>query len=251
MNILNELKEISPVLAQIPVAHPYHVPDGYFDGLAEQMLINIKSAYTSDVHEELAALSPMLNRLNKKGPYVVPEGYFNELVVNMSTITTMVNVESVTSETEMLSPAISHLRTKQAYEIPDGYFESLPARVLEKIKHQQPAKVVAGRFNKTAIKFAAAAIIIGFVLISTLLYVMKNSKLATVAPLAGIEKVSSEEIENFLNNQTDPLSDQINLVPDTEDMDESDMKLLLADVSDDELEQYLLIQQTDLEKRSN
>ena len=53
---------------------------------------------------------------------------------------------------------------------------------------------------------------------------------------AGIQKASDEEILSFIQNDEAPLSESI--FNSDSDMDESDIKTMLANVSDSELEQF-------------
>jgi hypothetical protein len=53
---------------------PYSVPEGYFEGLAEQVLARIRQ---EEAKEELGTLSPLLQQLSKKQPYSTPVGYFD------------------------------------------------------------------------------------------------------------------------------------------------------------------------------
>ncbi|WP_158085342.1 hypothetical protein, partial [Niastella vici] len=62
-NILNELREISPVVAELGHQVPYTVPAGYFEGLAHQLLQLVKAG---------DAGSPVLPKANN--PYQVPQG---------------------------------------------------------------------------------------------------------------------------------------------------------------------------------
>src|SRR6185369_3720963 len=101
ITILNELREISPVVAEINPANPYQVPAGYFEGLAEKILLRLKNPYSvpqgyfetlpdiilkkakaqhsSSAKEELEVLSPLLSQISKKTPFSTPAGYFDEL----------------------------------------------------------------------------------------------------------------------------------------------------------------------------
>jgi len=66
--ILDELKEISPILATIGHEGPYTVPAGYFNGLAKDILLKI----TMSEQE-----SPAVPGLSKAPVYQVPAGYFD------------------------------------------------------------------------------------------------------------------------------------------------------------------------------
>ena len=77
-NILEELKAMGSALADFPRNNVYSVPPGYFDSLAENVLLRIKAGNTSSAKEELEILSPLLSKASKKMPYEIPSGYFDQ-----------------------------------------------------------------------------------------------------------------------------------------------------------------------------
>jgi hypothetical protein len=78
-DILQELNDNAPELASIESAMPYKVPAGYFDDLAELVLMRIQTMSAGTAGEELETLSPLLHGLKKEMPYKVPDGYFESL----------------------------------------------------------------------------------------------------------------------------------------------------------------------------
>src|SRR5574338_326142 len=84
-NILEELNSLNSSLVK-DNKNPYQVHDGYFDGLAEQVLRRIRAMEIADPAGELTALSPFLASLPKTNPYVVPARYFEELDPSFVTI---------------------------------------------------------------------------------------------------------------------------------------------------------------------
>ena len=107
-DIQNELNEISPIVAAVPYVNPFHidneyfesilpelkariaadsfyvfaspltVPEGYFEGLAGNVLQKIREEENNTV-DELRRLSPMIAAIGKKNIFTVPVGYFEEL----------------------------------------------------------------------------------------------------------------------------------------------------------------------------
>lgn len=75
--INSELKELNSNLSGQEPRMPYPVPQGYFEGLAEQVLTRIRQ---EEAKEELGTLSPLLQQLSKKQPYSTPVGYFDRPV---------------------------------------------------------------------------------------------------------------------------------------------------------------------------
>lgn len=112
INILNEIREISPVVAQVGNQPTYQVPAGYFDGLAEQVLQRIRA------EEENTPVLP-----NTTNPYQVPQGYFEGLAAQV-----MQRIKASEESFPFLPQATN------PYKVPGGYFEELPNQVLQRIK---------------------------------------------------------------------------------------------------------------------
>ncbi len=154
-------------------------------------------------------------------------------------------------ELENLSPVLSGLQSKQVYDVPAGYFENLPGIVLEKARAQKPARVVKMNATRRVVRYAVAAVIAGGLILSGWFY-LGNSKGGTPAvdstgmladiphPIAdSLNNISEEGLQNYLENQNDATADAPIANNVDNDIKPSDMKAMLADVSDDELQQYL------------
>ncbi len=75
--IENELQELNSRLFAGLSQNPYTIPAGYFEGMAAQVLAEIRRRETQ---EELNALSPTLSGLSREIPYTTPAGYFDRSV---------------------------------------------------------------------------------------------------------------------------------------------------------------------------
>jgi hypothetical protein len=270
--ILNELKEISPVVAQIGFQLPYQVPAGYFEGLPEQILARVKGSeeegspvlgskkdnpyhvpqgyfenFAANIlqrikaneaqtaKDELEALSPLLSGLSKKTPFSTPAGYFEELTDNA--VAGARAIDFVNEELENLSPLMNSLKGKNVYEVPAGYFEQLPEQVLQRAK-KQPGKTVSMNFTRRIVRYAAAAVVAGLIITAAWLYLGNGGN--TIDPaLAGIEEVSEEDLQNFIENQTVNPAETSVIASVNVEMDAEDLQEMLADVSDEELMKYL------------
>ncbi len=227
---------LDPVL-NISKDNAYQVPEGYFDGLANTILNRIKAAEAKDANEELELLSPALNQISKTNPFTVPDGYFSELPENV--VSGVQAVAFVNEELENLAPWMTALKQKNVYTVPQGYFDTLSDTILAKAKHQ-PAKVISFNFTKRIIRYAAAAVVVGVMAIgawimlkpSQQVVVAKNSVDTIVSPK--LKTFTDEDIQNFVNNNGASLADVT-----TGDITTDDTKVLFADISDDELQQYL------------
>ncbi|MBS1566473.1 MAG: hypothetical protein JST39_18965 [Bacteroidetes bacterium] len=270
--ILNELRDISPALpdlgAKVPYTVPagyfdslaagvllrinteardeqalahiaktpvYEVPAGYFDTLADTILNRIRASAAATPADELAHLSPLLSGLGRKSPFSMPEGYFNELSENV--VSGVQAIEFVNEELENLSPLMASLKTINVYEAPAGYFEQLSGKLLSKVQ-KEPAKIVSISFRKRVMQYAAAAVIAGAIAVAGYVGFKGKTTADTGVDPKALAKVSDNEIESFLTDNTIALADAGTIVTNTS-INESDAKDLLANVSDDELQSYL------------
>ena len=84
--ILQELENISPVVANIQKQNIWSVPIGYFDSILPAILNAIKNDasinITNEVSEELKTISPLLASLSKAPILSIPENYFGDNVYN-------------------------------------------------------------------------------------------------------------------------------------------------------------------------
>lgn len=76
--INNELKELNSSLSGQQPRMPYALPQGYFDGLIEQVLGRVRR---ESVEQELAVLAPGLVGKSRQIPYTLPTGYFDQVQV--------------------------------------------------------------------------------------------------------------------------------------------------------------------------
>lgn len=251
-------------IADLPKSLTFSVPEGYFDNFASRVLDRIKAgAHGSQegdasapipalfmgesATEELARISPIVSRITRENPYRLPEGYFAEV-----------------------SPILSVLKDKTTYLVPEGYFDYLPAAAMAAATEKVGAKVVAignrgkvvkGHWWKYAGAAAAACLILvfswpqlhtGFSNISEKTAAGRHVGTVDLASSMsqglpsdlsrGLHKVSDQEILNYLDDQNsilaEPVPNESNNTA-TLDMNDSDIKTLLGDVPDRELQQYM------------
>lgn len=189
-DILNELKELSPALAAIEKVNVFSVPEGYFeylsadilmqiekengvsnntasdvpagyfDGLAASILGKIKAQESEDAVTEISSLSPELFSIQHANTFEVPTGYFDTLADSILAKIKTGADEDAATEIRALSPMLYSIQNKNIFEVPQGYFENLPGTVLDKLKPQ--AKVVMmQRHSSVFIKYAVAAAFTG------------------------------------------------------------------------------------------
>ncbi len=233
-DILSELSELQSSIGA--AGHPgYQVPEGYFDGFAADLMNRIRAIEAANPGEELETLSPLLKSIPKKTPYTVPDDYFTSLSENLIKAG---GVESDTTGEETISPVLRGLKHKTTYTVTAGYFEDLPARILQSVKHSdREAKVVSINSNRKWLRYAAAAVVIAFVSLMGLFMFDKNQVDPETKSFVWVEKnlkkVSTNDISRFVELATSEKPDLAN----TDNRD--DIKNLLQDVSDKEIQDFL------------
>ncbi len=250
--ILNRIEE-AKLASNLSKSLTFSVPEGYFDDFASRVLgrINSMSSPASSpmgesVGEELARISSIVSRISRVNPYQLPEGYFEEV-----------------------SPILSVLKDKATYIAPEGYFDYLPAAAKEKAIHEgihqaihdnagakvvpigSRGKLVKGHWWKFAGVAAAACVILVFSWPQLHTGMTKTNEgqhtaqveLAQSASLGGLSqglhKVSDQDIENYLEDANSIQTESVTNSTATLDMDDSDVKSLLGNVPDNELQQYM------------
>lgn len=228
---------------------PYAVPEGYFNQLADTILRRVKAADEAlSPEEELSALSPLLSGLNKKMPFEAPAGYFAGLTENV--VSGAKAIDFVNEELENLPPVLAGLKHKQVYQVSAGYFEQLPDQVLARVKTSaKPAKVVSFGAGKKLMRFAVAAVLTGLVAIGAWWFTGNSGSQKTDGVVAEVNKMTTEELQSYVDNQTAALPSADLLATNTRpELDVVDMSDLLQNVSDEEIQKYLdqnlVIQQT-------
>ncbi len=205
------------------------VPEGYFEGFASRMMDKIRAGEPA---REAGELSPLLSRIGKNMPYQVPEGYF---------------------ETSIPSTVLMGLKDKIVYEVPEGYFETLTEIIVARVQpsevKQAPGKLISmsSRRKTTWVKYAAAAVVTGFILTFGWSRLQTHTGTPPVGPVnvaQDLAKVSDQDLENYVDDH----AGQIQQVQQEEDyanstasldISDNDAKSLLGDIPDGELAQYM------------
>jgi hypothetical protein len=231
-NILQELRELKSVLAGIPPRNIYQVPDGYFEGLAGQVISRIKAMGTEDVGEP-DYISPLLTGLKKQMPYSVPEGYFDSLEKRVAAIT-QADHETPQQELEQLSPLLGGIKKQTPYSVPEGYFDSLALSGSQ--KKAPGAKVIS--ITRQWYRYAAAAVVITFVALGGFFFFNKKENIdpkqkSYTWVKNNMNKVSTDELDEFITIT----EKEAPVVAATTGTDE--VKELMKNVSDKEIQNFL------------
>jgi len=197
IDILNELKELSPVLAAIEKVNVFTVPDGYFLQLSVDILMGIENGLSNNV--------PSVSD--------VPTGYFDTLADTILSKIKALDAEDAATEISVLSPMLYSIKNENVFEVPKNYFENLRVAVLNKIK-PQPKVVNMQRRTATFFKYAVAAVFTGVMALGVFKFAGGGKE--TILPdyvTAGLQvqnvdqelaKISDNEIIKYLEaNGTD------------------------------------------------
>lgn len=216
IEIIGELQQLSPFLAESRPGMLYAAPTGYFD------------TFPSKILEIVQEQSGILQEI-PKSTLQVPEGYFDGLPGNL-----LKKIRKQEADTELaeLAPLLNSISRKNVFTVPAGYFEQ-PITVPKK----QKAKLVTLARKWT--QYAAAAVFAG-ILVTTAFLVTDNTrepeykKYDRLDLPAELDKMSENELVNYLVNPELP----VNVTASANDM-ATDVKDHIHSLSDDELNQYL------------
>ena len=216
----------------IPRINPYSVPTGYFDQLSTIILGNINAHDTA----------PMLDGVGEM-LYAVPEGYFETFASNVLKKIKGETTDSVQAELEELSPLLSKIPKTNVYAIPDGYFDALTP--LKKEDENRPAKVISfGARTRGWLNYAAAACVAAILLGGAYIYFSKpgNEQIANQTKKGidiqkGLSELTDSEITDYLNHDN---STAVYTSQGSDEQRDLDVNVLLQNMSDEEIEQYLI-----------
>ncbi len=212
--ILNELKEIAPLLMAVNKQPVYTVPKDFFSNLSNKILACCKITLPSNL-----TLSTI---------YSVPENYFNTFP---SAILKKIKLteNEVSEELQQIAPLLNTISKKNIYSIPTNYFEQIKIPITK-----TPAKTISFSKTRKWISYAAAAVMAGVLVTGAFFYVDHSSSYDVTNE---IKKASDDELNSYADE---------NSVSFNEDslINENEQELLniedgLKSVSNEELENYL------------
>ena len=150
IDILNELKGISPLLAGMEKVNVFTVPLGYFEGLGDLLLQVVKENETG-----------ILKDLPKQSLLEVPPGYFDNLAENILNRIRSQQDKTASDELRALSPMLYSIQNENVFEVPKGYFAEFSDTILNKVQPHQTRVVAMRRKSSLFIKYAIAAAFTG------------------------------------------------------------------------------------------
>jgi len=224
------IQELSDLGSNLPgdISNIYSVPAGYFEGFSEQILRLIKT------NESLIWLSS----LPKEVPFNVPAEYFNELDEKiMEIIRRHPDYQTSHEELEAVSPLLSSISKRPVYSVPKGYFENFKPGVEEK----KETKVVSITGRKW-LRYAAAAVIVGAILMAGLIQFNNRTRDSAGKTLAKFEKDVKKindvkSTENLIDFMDSGLNEK-ELASSPKSIKTDDVQQLLKDIPIDELKDF-------------
>ncbi len=235
--ILKEISEISPVVANIPKRNPYAVPEGYFDQFSDTVLGKI-------------AINQVLKK--KPGlPFQAPSGYFEGLADNILSRIKSGEVQKsdhspeIVSELESIAPFLIGISRTNLYSLPPGYFESLsPTGPLSRIPQTRTKIIGFGTSLRKGIYYLAAAAVLGIMVTGAAIFyrehtgkvpAQKNGITALVNIPDSLAGLSDTAIESYLSTQPTAFD----LAAPAQNEYDPDVNDLLNSTSDEAIKQYL------------
>lgn len=285
--ILNELENISPLVAAIGKANVFSVPEGYFESISNTVMLSINEEHLAGFipelpeemnvpagyfdalpnrilakikQQETGELPAIFSTIKKDQPFKIPDNYFETLadaVLN--------RIKNQQAGNEEVLPAVLHnLKTVQPFTVPGNYFDELPANILKRIKQQTEAKVITMPKRFSVLSYAAAAVITGALALGVYKYsnqpsVNNPGQSVAITMDPSIEKGTKMDDQKFnevLNNLTgDEIENYLQ-----QNSSETDIATLSSNVEETVLpneEDYLLDDNTldkflkDIESKTN
>lgn len=218
--ILQELKQISPLLAGTDKINPFSVPEGYFDVLTVDLVKNITNTNSN--------------------AFTVPEGYFENLSNNI--LNKIKKEHNAAEELRQLSPMLYAVQNENVFTVPAGYFKQLENVILENVLPKQ-AKVIPMKKNFVW-KYAVAAVITGVIGLSSVMFLNKTeNNLPTESNIPNTELAAQFKNESQINEGIAKLSDEEIIKYLETTTNTSDTEMLTQQIEEKELpsqKEYLL-----------
>lgn len=227
-NIHDELRDLN---SNLPPKNegPYGVPEGYFDNLAASVMAKIRGERELAALEEIASLSPLLAGISRQMPYEVPADYFQSTLQDLPVL--------VREEEESL--VLSFIDKSMPYEVPRGYFFNLPDEILSRINQPAGASVIPIT-RRRWMRLAVAAAVTGVMALSGIFYLSKGkSDVPVTSPewvARNIKNVSPSALDEFINTADVNIASRQTAQSKPA---KSDVRKMLQDVSDKELDAFL------------
>ncbi|MCC7400804.1 MAG: hypothetical protein IT214_04895 [Chitinophagaceae bacterium] len=241
-NILKELADWGSSLASEELQNVYKVPEGYFDGLANEVINRIKANEAKNANEELSLLSPFLFGISKQIPYSLPSKYFEEFEENILNAIRISKYQyDPEEELATLSPLLSGLSKQMPFEVPDNYFENISSKNPSGVNNKITEPKVIPIAHRKWFRYAAAASVISFIAIAGLLFEYRPGIDPGKNPdgwiAKNIKKISTNRLDTFISLANEELPAPETIAGKEERND--DLKELLKDIPESQIQEFI------------
>lgn len=131
IDILNELREISPVVANMGNKNVYQIPSGYFETLSDLIMNRINKVENAQVNIDSETSFQLINKIKTQNSFTAPEGYFESFADKMmSRIKLEEKIISVSEELAAHFPLLNSIDKKMPFDVPVNYFEELAYNIV-------------------------------------------------------------------------------------------------------------------------
>ncbi len=223
--ILNELKEISPLISEIENKNVYSVELSYFNNLAENISQKINSANKTFNFSSVT-------------PYKVKEGFFENFSENVlqNIRNQQKTLNDVTEELNEIAPLLNTISKASLLSVPEGYFENLHILPIQSLKTKPKVISIAKKISH----YAVAAVIATLMIIGSFLITGKEQKKSAAQVLnikSAVKDLRDEEIIEFLRKHSS--SSKTTTVSSEKNIPASKIKESLKQMTEEDIQQYL------------
>lgn len=204
----NDWKTEAPLLAGLPVHNPFSVPEGYFEGLGEQIS---NAVYLEGLKTEV-----------EESGFAIPQGYMEGLSDRITAAIAVENLKETVLK-EVSSP-------NEGFTVPVNYFEQLQANILNKTSTesvQKPEAKIVRLWHSKLLKYASAAC---FVIVASFGVLYFNQQNA-IQPAISTTDTATEQMLHDIDEQ---------LIIEHIEADSKQTKATSAATKDAALENYIL-----------
>ena len=189
IDILNEIKALSPLLAGMEKVNVFTVPEGYFDFLSDDVFAVLREDKFSRLETDSLVSTA-----------VVPDGYFDSLADHILDRIKAQHNESGIRELRNLSPMLYSIQNENVFTVPHNYFELLSEKIINKIKPQQSKVITMRKRSSTFIKYAVAASFTGMMALGVFKF---SGSPATVIPEYVTDGLKFHNVDEELSQISD------------------------------------------------
>jgi hypothetical protein len=191
-----------------------------------------------DILNELREITVVADQLSPKTPYEVPQGYFDDLAASILIRIKAEEASTPDAELRVLSPLLAQLDKRMPFTVPENYFNTLSSPVIPQAEKAVSGKVISVSFTKRILRYGIAAAVAGIIAVSTWFLIKTPDAAISQASVAQeVQKMSDAEMNDYIEGNS--VASVYQNTPATSEITPEDVKYMLADISDEELQHYV------------